>query len=219
MKWLVLTISILIVASLFYSCATVEPYLYKSYRLNDTLSVSVGSPLFSHSEGFQSYSITQNKQIIEGVGQELIYTGIVGNNLKLYYREYSESYNGTFLKSPFSLELQYDLSQDTFIMFRKYLIQVLSANQRSITYVIRNEPAASYYTDNEEQSSTKTTSSIYPVIKIRELTKEFPCSVISEDSISILIKNMDTWNLKRYQKDRIEYIRMPNGSTKSFNSQ
>jgi hypothetical protein len=211
--------SILIAPFLFYGCATIESYSYKSYRLNDTLSVPVGSPLFTCSNGLQSVSFTTDRRIIEGVGQELIYIGIVGNNMKLYYREYSESSIGTFARSPFFLELQYDLSQDKSVVFREYLIEVLSANQRAITYVIRKEPKVFFYTDQTEQNSTETISSVYPVIKIRELTKEFPCAIVSEDSVSILLKNMNTWNLKRYQKEKIEYIHMPDGSTKYFNKQ
>jgi hypothetical protein len=66
--------------------------------------------------------------------QELIYTGRTGNTISIAYREYRQD-DSTLPE--FSQILTYDLSQSDEIVFRKYLIYVASADNRSIRFTVK----------------------------------------------------------------------------------
>jgi hypothetical protein len=205
----------LITTILFVSCVTYEPYLYKSYKLNDTISVPVGSPMFTYSKGTKVVGIDPG--VVSGVGEELIYAGIVGKFLKLFYREYSENTTGSYARPSYFLELQYDISQDTLIVFREYLIDILNANQRGITYIIRKEPNNSNRT-NRTATTTKIENKIYEysTIKLFHSVKETPCTIMSQDSNSVLIDYGGLRGSVRYPKNEIDYICLPDGAVIRF---
>ena len=67
------------------------------------------------------------------IKQQLIYNGRVGNFVKFLYREVSE---GTYLRLPFTQEVQYDLKEGIIIGFRGARIEILDATNRRITYKV-----------------------------------------------------------------------------------
>ena len=67
--------------------------------------------------------------------QTLIYSGRVGNRIKIGYREFIHN----MARSDFSNDVEYDLTESKTIGYKGALIEVIDANNQSITYkVIRN---------------------------------------------------------------------------------
>lgn len=62
--------------------------------------------------------------------QTLIYSGRVGNRIRVSYREFS----GNMARSAFTNEAEYDLSESTIIAYRGARIEVLEANNEEIRY-------------------------------------------------------------------------------------
>ncbi|AYO14219.1 hypothetical protein D0812_07270 [Vibrio owensii] len=64
--------------------------------------------------------------------QTLIYTGKVDNRIRFTYREFS----GSTARMPFTTDVEYDLNESNFISYQGATIEVLKANNRSITYKV-----------------------------------------------------------------------------------
>jgi hypothetical protein len=64
--------------------------------------------------------------------QTLIYSGRVGDKIKLSYREFS----GNLARGAFSNEAEYDLSKSSEIAYKGARIKVLNADNQSIKYVV-----------------------------------------------------------------------------------
>lgn len=70
----------------------------------------------------------------ETFSQEVIYTGISGNTIHFLYREYS----GDMIRYPFNLQLSFDLSKSKKIQIKSWSIEVISADNESIRYVVKS---------------------------------------------------------------------------------
>lgn len=64
--------------------------------------------------------------------QTLIYSGRVGNRIRIDYRESS----GSYARPAFSNEAEYDLSTSNEIAYRGARIKVIQANNQKIRYII-----------------------------------------------------------------------------------
>lgn len=64
--------------------------------------------------------------------QTLIYTGKVDNRIRFTYREFS----GNTARMPFSTEVEYDLNENNIISYQGATIEVIKANNRSVTYKV-----------------------------------------------------------------------------------
>ena len=64
--------------------------------------------------------------------QTLIYSGKVGNKINISYREFS----GNLARPAFNNDVEYDLNQSKQIGYKGALLEVLDANNQSITYKI-----------------------------------------------------------------------------------
>lgn len=65
--------------------------------------------------------------------QELVYNGRVGNNIRMIYREYKDNR----ARTPFTQEIQYDLSESKEIGFKGVRIEVIEATNREIKYIVK----------------------------------------------------------------------------------
>jgi len=63
---------------------------------------------------------------------ELLYMGLLNNNIKLVYREFV----GDMIRPAFTQEVFYPFSQGSIIRFKKYKIKILKANNQLIKYKI-----------------------------------------------------------------------------------
>jgi len=62
--------------------------------------------------------------------QELIYSGRIGDNIKLLYREYG----GNVLRQAFTQELQYDISLSNILRFREVELEVIEATNQELVF-------------------------------------------------------------------------------------
>lgn len=67
-----------------------------------------------------------------GFTQELIYNGRSGDSVKFLYRELSNSY----LRAPFTQEVQYDLNQSKIIGFKGVRIEIIEATNTHLKYKV-----------------------------------------------------------------------------------
>ena len=68
----------------------------------------------------------------KGFKRELIYQGRDGNNLKLFFREFADD----FRRPAYDQEVQYDLSESSFVQFKGLTISVEEANNEYLVYTI-----------------------------------------------------------------------------------
>ena len=68
----------------------------------------------------------------KGFRRELIYQGRDGNNLKLFFREFTDD----FRRPAYDQEVQYDLSESELVQFKGLTISVEEANNEYLVYTI-----------------------------------------------------------------------------------
>ena len=66
--------------------------------------------------------------------QEIIYNGRVKNSLKFVYREFSDN----MIRPAFTQDVQYDLSESAIVGFKTLRMEIIKANNTSITYKLIN---------------------------------------------------------------------------------
>lgn len=66
------------------------------------------------------------------IRKELLYSGRSGSTIEVSYREF----RGGLAAPPFFQNLKYDLSESTVIRFQRFVIEVIKADNQSITYKI-----------------------------------------------------------------------------------
>ena len=64
--------------------------------------------------------------------KEIVYTGISGSILHLQYR----SYNGTTIRWPYTVNLDFDLSKSDTVTVGPYRLHIVSADNNGIVYVV-----------------------------------------------------------------------------------
>ena len=124
------------------ACGPTVPYFYKTYRLKDSLSVSVGNPVLAIEEG------RSRGYLRAGHKYELIYKGILNDVMTLVYREYTVDTEADYIKPAYSMEVSYDLTKGGHVEFRDFIIRVLEATSQRLTYVILEEPIGYRGRDN-----------------------------------------------------------------------
>lgn len=138
----------------------------KNYNINKIQQVNVGSPMIISSDityvtrkvfvgycvtpgGWKEDSYTSNDSIKE----ELLYTGRSGNTISISYREYLQN----LARPAFYQELHYDLSQSDIIVFRKFRVKVLGANNEFISFQVLADSSGSrpgeWNSKNEKEDS------------------------------------------------------------------
>ena len=80
-----------------------------------------------------SYQVTERPLLSpNNFQQTLIYSGRVGDRIRISYREFS----GSVARAPFTNEAEYDLSASDTIAYRGAKIRVIDANNESIRYEV-----------------------------------------------------------------------------------
>ena len=132
---------------LLQGCATstLESKTFKSYRVGETKTVTIGDAFLTDQNGSIStvrewvgvlnspdgWRVSQ-KASQDFVKKELLYSGKSGNTIKISYREF----RGGFAAPAFSQNLEYDLNESKTINFQKFTLEVLSATNQAITYKV-----------------------------------------------------------------------------------
>jgi hypothetical protein len=140
------TTIILLVGS---GCTTVlEVKPVQSYSLHETHSATVGNPFLTDQKGTKKqvkYWVgvlrspdgwkIEDVYSLDYLRRELIYSGISGNTIEVAYREY----RGGLAAPAFFQNIKYDLSASAIVRFQNFTIEVLSADNNSITCKILSD--------------------------------------------------------------------------------
>ncbi len=123
---------------------TYSPYSTKNYKIDEPKVATVGSTMVEWSYG------TRNDQTgaKEGLKKELIYCGKANNVLQIKYREYDEGTAYIVARSPFYLDLKYDIFPKSTVSFQDFEIRIDSADQNSIVFAVVNAPSYPASADN-----------------------------------------------------------------------
>lgn len=188
----------------------------KSYRVGDTVSARMGSPMVLYSKGTEMH--TAGGGILKkGVGMELVYTGLTDNILHIVYREYAESDDGSFAKSPFALSLMYDIRSDSTIVFRDYLIRILESNSRFVRFIVLEEPSTQIADQSGVGiSAVEVKPGSNPKMKLKDSNSVLEVRILSEELKTIRYYVIGDKKEGRAHKDEIEFIVMPDGKIRKF---
>ncbi|HAS6161648.1 TPA: hypothetical protein I7164_11335 [Vibrio vulnificus] len=120
--------------------ALADPYQALSVEKNNTSEVCVITVFGAKSciEGKGKFSVTKKASSYQDSFQQtLIYSGKIGNKINISYREFSNN----AARPAFNNEAEYDLSESNVIGYKGALLEVIKANNTSITYkLVRNFP-------------------------------------------------------------------------------
>ena len=108
-----------------------------NYSLNTEEDANVGEAMVSVEE-FLEHKRTQQRYDAPHEGtwkEELIYTGKSGSTIGVTYREYAND----FARPAFFQDLRYDLDDSRIIVFRKWRMRVLDANNQHIRFVVLDD--------------------------------------------------------------------------------
>lgn len=104
-------------------------------RKNNEICLITALNLKSCSKNIPTTIKKINSTNANGFQQNLLYSGKVGNRIKLSYREFQNN----MARQAFSNDVEYDLSESHQVGYKGALLEILNATNQSVTYkVIRN---------------------------------------------------------------------------------
>lgn len=120
--------------------ALADPYQGLSVKKNDPNEICVITTFNTTSCYDAKFRIeTQLSETGNSFQQTLIYSGKVGNKINISYREFSNNH----ARPAFNNDVEYDLSESTIIGYKGAELEIIKADNRSITYrVLRNFPTS-----------------------------------------------------------------------------
>ena len=143
----IMALSVLIAA---YGCATttLERKSFRSYSVGQVATATIGEAFLVDQDGS-----VQNVKTWVGIlnspdgwrveerysrdyfRKELLYTGRSGSTIEVSYREF----RGGLAAPAFFQSLKYDLSESRVIRFQRFTIEVIRADNQTITYKILSD--------------------------------------------------------------------------------
>lgn len=133
-----------VILTLLISCSSpyILPYKHQNFKIGNKYIINVGEAAIEKSEGVYQ-GVQDNKGNVNqyflnkfGSHEEFIYTGISGKTIFFTFREYITNNQGNYIKPAFSLSLNYDISTDSILTFRSYIIMIYNATSSSLSYSI-----------------------------------------------------------------------------------
>ena len=130
-----------------YGCAstTIRNETFKSYSVGETKTVTVGDAFltnqdgsvrtFKHWVGIMNSSDgwqTSTEYSTDYRKRELLYGGKSGSTIEVSYREF----RGGLAAPAFTQNLKYDLSESKIVRFQNFQLEILQADNQTITYRI-----------------------------------------------------------------------------------
>lgn len=131
-------------------CATtsIESKAFQSYQIKQIKSATIGNTFLVDQKGYIEkqkvwvgfFNSSDGWKIIEKysedyIRKELIYTGRTGSTIEISYREYRNN----MAAQAFFQNLKYDLNDSKIIRFQNFKIEVLSANNQELSYMILSD--------------------------------------------------------------------------------
>jgi len=120
-----------------------------TYNLAEEKTVSVGSEMVANGcfgVRYEPYGLNRdlfNKAAYNAVDpyfapdKELVYSGRTGDALHITYREYTHR---EYIKPAFTQHVQYDLQSSDMVGFQGWLLQIINANNQTITFKVVKDP-------------------------------------------------------------------------------
>jgi len=140
----ILAVSVLIAA---YGCATttLERKTFRSYSVGQVATATIGEAFLVDQDGSVQKVKTwvgllyspdgwrvEERYSADYFRKELLYSGGSGSTIEVSYREF----RGGLAAPAFFQSLKYDLSQSRVIRFQRFTIEVIRADNQTITYKI-----------------------------------------------------------------------------------
>ncbi len=143
------TYALLALAAVFLlaACAStvVDRKTFKSYSLGRTATATIGDAFLVDQTGsVETVKVwvgiinspdgwkTEERYSRDFIRKELLYSGRTGNTIEVSYREF----RGGLAAPAFFQSVKYDLSQSSVIRFQRFVIEVVKADNQSITYKV-----------------------------------------------------------------------------------
>lgn len=104
--------------------------LEKNFNLNERHFSSVGKPSLALHWGENRFG----KE--DGYRREFIYSGISGTTIFFIYREYSAVEDDNFIENPYTMELRYDIKENSIVKFKDTTIKIVEATSEKIEYEV-----------------------------------------------------------------------------------
>lgn len=126
---------------LYEDKATSERYFDISIdpKNNERVRVNLNGEI----QGKQYFKVIPYYQGLLGAkSYELLYLGKFDGNIKVAYREYVGTTSGTLIRGDFNYELFYNLNDSKTIRFQNYVINVLSADNEKMEYIVKDDIAS-----------------------------------------------------------------------------
>ena len=129
---------------------------------------------------------------------ELIYLGKENNFIRLLYREYYSFAAGDYVKSDYTVEYKYDLSESKVIKFRDNEIEIINSTPSTLEYIIRSA-SLKYSTetpcDNQRLASLteKRRREIFELNSHIKLTPEENAELDSLEDLCNKYKSIKKW--------------------------
>jgi len=135
------------IALVLTSCATtvLERKSFKSYSLGRVATATIGEAFLVDQDGsIETVKTwvgilnspdgwkTEERYSRDFIRKELLYSGRSGSTIEVSYREF----RGGLAAPPFFQNVKYDLSESSVIRFQRFVIEVIKADNQSITYKI-----------------------------------------------------------------------------------
>lgn len=151
LKWL-----IIIIPLFFHNCAPRAVYNYKTNTMEygALASVTTGSPIATWEEGLCKQPCAYFKQ---GVESQLIYAGLSGHTITVYYVEFStRGFDPLkYARAAFTMSFKYDLSQSKIIAYRDVKVKIIEATNQRLDFIVLSGPEKVWPKETEESSYDK----------------------------------------------------------------
>jgi membrane-associated protease RseP (regulator of RpoE activity) len=159
---------LLIIFALTGCVHSVSQFFIKDYEIGKTQQVTVGSTMMTWGSGIRGgmYNAT-----LDGLRKELLYSGIAQNIIQISYREFSLQSEGAYARQSFYQDLKYDIKGSKIIMFQDIKIQIDTADQQKIKFIVLQGPS-----EIESEESGRIGIIFDPDGTIQEIERNSPAS-------------------------------------------
>ncbi|MFC2103384.1 hypothetical protein ACFLSS_03030 [Bacteroidota bacterium] len=134
MKKIFLTVLMILLLMIFNRCSSSGALIPTIYPTNEVSTASTGENIMQ----CKTVSYMDYEGIVGRVTGEvlwkLIYTGLEANYVKFLYYEFFSFNKQNLIKSDFTVEYKYDISENRTIYFKDIEIEVINATSSAIKY-------------------------------------------------------------------------------------
>ena len=109
-------------------------YLKLNYAQGVEMSATTGNTMFSRIYG--ASNMFDANLLDRGYKEEFIYSGKIGNIIKIDYQEYYFENSRWYARDKFFKHLEYDISTNTNISYQDFKIKIISADGNEVKFIV-----------------------------------------------------------------------------------